>query len=866
MPLESMDAYQKVVRGAGMILIKEKMHHDLEETYVFRHRIHQWFYDNIQKHPHSLLFGCRGLGKTTEVIHFAEQCFGKRYGYYCLDDCDNDVSQFQAYFFSMVKNAGLIDLPEELLGFSFHDFFAYILNKIAKEKKECMLILDNVEVLCSLEIMRELSLFIKYLPDTCVFFLVGNEISEKAREQILPTGDAHVLSAGCLSMNFGEFSKWVKKIKWQLDIKQSEILWKKTSGWPGIAQYVYAAAENRFPEVPAMKDYVLDKYLETDSALQAMPALELDLALENIVWRYLSEKEKNLLRYGSSIPFFFYDFLRKMIEKTDIQDAEKNLLYLEKAGLVLWKEEDKEYQVIEMMADFIRRRYPVKDREFLKKAAEWYETQGKWKAAIICLLDAEDEDLMAEFLKKHVYQLMHILKINDLKRCLQLVSDKKNDPGLIFWQGVYGVWNNDMNLLDRAEKNLTGPLLWNLYYLDDRISALEWLTGLQEAHLKSPLFLYDVTANQPDIRCGQKDLTEFFATGKKDEKDYFRKWKKLIHPEQSIYFNLASADYLIETDREKEAVEKLRGILSNVLTLDMAEASAAYMAMTGKLYRKGYLETDNLEILQQLDAILKAEQFEMLRENVKAILLYAHSFRHSGYTLGQWLERKTEIGENAITKDNEFLKRIHAKSEYGMQQYKKAQRIYARLVVYYRKKKLYQQCAECLFGRAASLFALGKRTEGLKIAAEALSIGIRFHYVGPYTSFGKTGVDLITQYQKLMGDRESKIMRKKKYFYGNILRAGFEDWQLVLLRCAKKEAKMTIWEEQNLEEPLTKTEWKVLRAISAGYSNQEIAEEFDIRLSTVKSHVSGIYRKLDVKNRVEVVRRGKELGLIELDV
>jgi len=52
--------------------------------------------------------------------------------------------------------------------------------------------------------------------------------------------------------------------------------------------------------------------------------------------------------------------------------------------------------------------------------------------------------------------------------------------------------------------------------------------------------------------------------------------------------------------------------------------------------------------------------------------------------------------------------------------------------------------------------------------------------------------------------------------------------------------------------PLSKRETEVVRAIAKGRTNQEIAAELFISLSTVKSHVSGIQTKLGVRNRVQI--------------
>ena len=57
-------------------------------------------------------------------------------------------------------------------------------------------------------------------------------------------------------------------------------------------------------------------------------------------------------------------------------------------------------------------------------------------------------------------------------------------------------------------------------------------------------------------------------------------------------------------------------------------------------------------------------------------------------------------------------------------------------------------------------------------------------------------------------------------------------------------------------------EYEVLLKIAEGQSNQEIAESLYISLSTVKSHVSNIYEKLQVKRRVQAIQTGKEKGLL----
>lgn len=54
-------------------------------------------------------------------------------------------------------------------------------------------------------------------------------------------------------------------------------------------------------------------------------------------------------------------------------------------------------------------------------------------------------------------------------------------------------------------------------------------------------------------------------------------------------------------------------------------------------------------------------------------------------------------------------------------------------------------------------------------------------------------------------------------------------------------------------DPLTAREEQVLLAAARGRTNSEIGDELSISLSTVKTHVAAVMRKLDARNRVEIV-------------
>lgn len=66
-----------------------------------------------------------------------------------------------------------------------------------------------------------------------------------------------------------------------------------------------------------------------------------------------------------------------------------------------------------------------------------------------------------------------------------------------------------------------------------------------------------------------------------------------------------------------------------------------------------------------------------------------------------------------------------------------------------------------------------------------------------------------------------------------------------------------------LLEPLTRRELDVLRRMARGQSNQQLADGLFVSLSTVKTHINNLFRKLDVSDRDGALRVARELHLLD---
>ena len=63
---------------------------------------------------------------------------------------------------------------------------------------------------------------------------------------------------------------------------------------------------------------------------------------------------------------------------------------------------------------------------------------------------------------------------------------------------------------------------------------------------------------------------------------------------------------------------------------------------------------------------------------------------------------------------------------------------------------------------------------------------------------------------------------------------------------------------------LTERERSVLYYLARGYKNNEIGQELNISVHTVKAHLETIYEKLDVTNRVQAVIKALQIDCLDV--
>ena len=86
--------------------------------------------------------------------------------------------------------------------------------------------------------------------------------------------------------------------------------------------------------------------------------------------------------------------------------------------------------------------------------------------------------------------------------------------------------------------------------------------------------------------------------------------------------------------------------------------------------------------------------------------------------------------------------------------------------------------------------------------------------------------------------------------------------RLTRIRVIAPESEFKLNEADLKKLGITKREYEVLGLIAQGLSNKEIVDKLFVSTSTIKTHTSNLFLKLDASRRTQALQRAKELQII----
>jgi len=508
----------------------------------------------------------------------------------------------------------------------------------------------------------------------------------------------------------------------------------------------------------------------------------------------------------------------------------------------------------------------AEQRIIYSRAALYYELNDEPDKALDCYSLAGEQSKMSELLVKNAEQHPGIAHYREMEkyyfalpkeeilRSASLMCGMSMLSAMCFdyeaseqWYMELQSYASRLNKTDSEYKSVSGKLAYLDIALPQRGSkSLINVIGsvfkvMTDKQLNVPSF--SVTSTLPSIMNGGKDFCEW---SKKDDLLYATMRK----PVESVLGRdgVGLADCAIcesKFEKGEDVSKRLLTLMSRLGEIQAKGTPDIEFAVVGLLARVQISQGKAPAALESIESLrtkfLNAGNTRFL-PNIDAMICRIQLRLGDMESVRTWLEVKAPKNEVRLWMMWRYQYFTRAMVQIAEGSYGDALLILARLIQYC------EQCGRVMDGihirllSALCYYRLGDddwKSELFK----ALDICFEYKFIWPAAQYGAAILPLI-----------SECGWSKDTAYLNQL--------LTAARTQAVQYPFFMKQQAQLVEPLSAAEIQVLKLLCNNLSNQEIGEILNIKLSTVKTHVSHILQKLEVSRRSEAKAAAEKLHLI----
>jgi LuxR family maltose regulon positive regulatory protein len=849
-----------------------------------------------------------GFGKTTLLSEWIEQ---SEYpvGWVSLDQGDNDPKRFHAYIIAALQQIQpgfgsntetIIKSPQQVPP---ENIVTALINEIGESLKKSVLILDDYHLIDSPLIHQSLSFFIEHLPDNLHLIIAGRHdppipLSKlRTRKQLYEIREADLRFTTDETVNFFN-------VTMNLDLTKDEVetLEERTEGWIASLQLAGIAMQGR----NNIHDFI--------KSFKGSHSYIVDYLTEEVI-NHLDLNLQEFLLYTSILTRFNSSLCDAVIAGLGSQDI---IDYLNKAKLFIvpLDENRKWFRYHHLFSDLLRYRleqlFPDIIPNLHKRASKWFKENNFTEDAINHSLAAGDKEGAANLIESSSISALVNAELTTLRNWAQKIPQEiLNNRAYILiclaWvHNIYGEFEKTEPLLTKVEFILNGEAK---RYDEKSRRDLSAHVALLRSYSYSPYY----TNNPSDVEAQRKLILEakkflnadntimqstlelllgwtFAFTGNwKEAKESFM--NAFVFGEMSNNHIVALngvfnyVDILLVEGKLQQAHNLIRESIDKYETRygkRFLSLGYVYLIMSRILYELNDLDTSDYyaseclrlsklmgnwtmffhaitmlqyikqtkgdissvrQLIKEDDEALNVQNLSHFRElvietqrvkvllaqkNFKAVAKWQDRFNNDSmkdipyHTSGKLLGVRFLIATGNYASAIELLNAIEEHVTSSGAKGFLLEVLILKAIIYHKEKDTFR---------------------ALELLKDAIIIAEPEGYLRIFINEGKTIADLLNIFL-------SAYSQEKDFPMSYVTK--------LLEEINKQLAKP----DQPVEEPLSDREIEVLRLLSAGYSNKEIADKLFLAIGTIKKHTHQIYQKLNVDSRVRAIQTARELNLI----
>lgn len=634
-------------------------------------------------------------------------------------------------------------------------------------------------------------------------------------------------------------------------------LYQATGGWPGCVKVLLHLACQLGADGLDMEK-LLARY-------------EIRSYIESEILDGLSNAEKAVVDLAAKLPWI----------TMELTDADPEALEnLQRKGMLKYNEKKKYWSLQPLFGDRSKSLTWEQGLHF----GQWYEERGYIEEAALCYLHGGCDDAFRSCFIEHYSKIPFAL----LAQC-DVDAWTETGPELCWLRGMHCYLHQDLNgfrkelqKVQRMKGETAAEIHINLAFADPEITMEDWLALLEEkGPLCAPVRLWNFSQNSQSMLTGVRELSALFTCSMREEKRRMKLLRELLGDAEWAGIRLARVDFDFEIQskglRESENWQAVTDIVGDEEGAFSWRYKVAALYLLNRMHIT-YGEAEVVSLMNRLKNQLQWEDHPACQRHLAAVGRIHDLWGPGEAETTRWLRDAAPENVLEVTEENYYLLFHQAQGYLQLNQFDHAGRILNKLVPYVTQYHRSRLLAELLFQQAIVNLAKGHKGAALRNAVASFLYTGQAHYVVFYVSYGRMGRQVLETYIAWLRNAEpKKWMRKKHYNYRNVMKMPREDYLELVLRLAKRNAKGSASGSDGVNksgasggkdgvtgaEMLTMTETLVLQHMNKGLSNGEICAAMNLKLPTVKSHISSVYKKLGVSSRVQAVLRGKELGILK---
>lgn len=828
-----------------------------------------------------------GFGKTTAVVNWIRQV-GMPAAWFSIDGYDNSLKRFWSYLIAALDKIlpGIENRFSQYLyatnSVTVEDVVTSLVDELFKFKEDFILVMDDYHLIDAASIHESFALLLKYMPENAHIVVISRSRPPFGSVRLQTIGEVKEISISDLQFTAYEISEFCKVKGISLSINDMKALETCTEGWAAGLYLILDSVgrDNHYDFVKLFSGSGLDNH-------------RIASYLTEEVMNCWTEEEKAFMLKTSVLSLMYGPLCDELTGRTDGKEMLERLSD-HNAFIIPMDSEGCWYRYHHLYSEFLQKMLnkagDLSISALHERAGAWYERNGYpqeavnhflqggifEKAAIVIeksgreMLKTGDFSTLLAWLGylpvpvvessgmlclTYAWALMLSGRIKEAELWINVVDSRCKNPAAF---GMSEEWKKQMDLEISAIRGIMGIKTENPQGILQSITrAKDMAAG------ESVFFAYGLNFNmgEANLLAGMLGFKGQLSIIDREYADIYEKARRDV-----LKFNYGYIPALMgEMFFERNSIDKALPLLMK--GIDEAESSG----MAGSF----------IPSIITLARIMKARgdinsAFELVRDGEKK--LKNMGCIHLQPVLAAFRARLSiEIGDNNTVEgwlrincldihDRPGMHRMYehitlARAMIAMKDYDNAILLLSRLMLFVKREKNLLYAIEILNLQAISYHATGKTQKAMEAIQESLKLGEREGYERIFIEEGIPMAALLGRFLRLYFKREPAGDPPVSPVYIRKLLKYVKDYCITTKTFMKEKAKSQT-HATILIQPLTRREKEVLRFLNSELTNAEIACTLDISLNTVKVNCTNIYRKLDVKNREQAVRRAHEMNML----